>query len=212
MSSSEAEADRLDPEQATAWQAPPLPGFEAPPPEARPPTAEEIEAIQRQAWNEGFEQGRQEGLEAARREMEARVEALDRMLQEMARPLDELDERIEEELVALALAVARQLIRRELRTDPGQIVATIREAVRLLPSAGGEIRLELHPEDAALVRELLRLDDGESRAWRIQEDPTLSRGGCRVANATSRIDATVEHRIQQVVAAVLGGERQEDER
>ena len=80
----------------------------------------------------------------------------------------------------------------------------------LLPVAEGDIRLELHPDDAALVRELLHLDEREAPAWRIVEDPTLTRGGCRILNATSRIDATLENRIQQVVAAVLGGERQED--
>ncbi len=206
MSSSDAEEQRV-----RSWQAPPLPGFEeATEPDPPLPTAEQIEAIQRQAWNEGFEQGRQEGLAAAEREMRERIRTLDRMLQEMARPLDELDDRIEEELVSLALAVARQLIRREIRTDPGQIVGVIREGIRMLPAAEGSIRLELHPEDAALVRELLRLEEGEERAWHIREDPTLGRGGCRIVNATSRIDATVENRIQQVVAAVLGGERQED--
>jgi len=192
------------------WQAPSLSGVEAPEANLQPPTAEEIEAIQRQAWNEGYEQGRHEGLEAAERESLERIQALDRILEEMARPLDELDDRIEEELLALAMAVARQLIRRELKTDPGQIIGVIREGVRMLPSASGQIRLELHPEDARLVRERLDLGGEESRSWRIQEDPTLSRGGCRILNDTSRIDATVENRINQVVAAVLGGERVED--
>ncbi len=174
------------------------------------PTAEEIEAIQRQAWEEGYERGRREGLAAAERESAERIRALDNLLSQMARPLDELDDRVEEELVTLAMAVARQLIRREIKADPGQIVGVIREGVALLPVAEGDIQLELHPDDAALVRELLHLDEREAPAWRIVEDPTLTRGGCRILNATSRIDATLENRIQQVVAAVLGGERQED--
>lgn len=210
MSSSDAGVRR--------WQAPPLGGFEeesepqvAEEEEAPPlPTAEEIEAIQQQAWQEGFEQGRREGLQAAEQEMAERIRHLDQVLQEMAQPLDELDDRVEEELVTLALAVARQLIRREIKTDPGQIIGVIREGVKLLPVTAGNIRLELHPEDAALVRKLLNLDEGDERSWHIHEDPTLTRGGCRIANATSRIDATLETRINQVVAAVLGGERMED--
>ncbi len=173
----------------------------------KPPTAEEIEEIQRQAWNEGYEDGRKAGLAAAEQEYAGRVEALDQVLREMARPLDELDDRVEEELVRLAMAVARQLVRREVRTDPGQIVGAIREAVALLPSANGDIRIELHPQDAALVRELLHLENGDEPAWRLLEDPTLSRGGCRVHNATSRIDATLESRINRVIAEVLGDER-----
>jgi len=199
------------------WQAPPLGDLDGEPdvPEetAPPPlTAEQLEAIQQQAWQEGFEQGRRDGLEAAEQETAERIRYLDRILQEMAAPLDELDERVEEELASLAMAVARQLIRREIKTDPGQIIGVIREGVKLLPVTAGNIQLELHPEDAVLVRELLNLGEGDDRSWHISEDPTLTRGGCRISNATSRIDATLETRINQVVAAVLGGERMEDRR
>ena len=38
----------------------------------------------------------------------------------------------------------------------------------------------------------------------------LSRGGCRVSTDTSRIDATVENRVNAVIAEVLGGERDVD--
>lgn len=212
MNSSDASDLRLSEREVQAWQAPSLGGAEEESGcnQTPLPTAEEIEAIQRQAWEEGYEQGRREGLAAAERDAAERIRALDRMLAGMAQPLDELDDRVEEELVALALAVARQLIRREVKADPGQIVGVIREGIRLLPVAEGDIRLELHPEDAALVRELLHLDEGETRHWRLVEDPTLTRGGCRISNATSRIDATLERRINQVVARILGGDRQED--
>jgi len=198
-------------EEVLSWQAPPLSNPTVGGDGGMPLlTADEIEAIQRQAWNEGYEEGRQAGLQAAERESAERIATLDRMLQEMARPLDELDERVEEELVALATAVARQLIRREVKTDPAQIVGVIREGIKLLPVAAGNIRLELHPDDAALVRELLNLGEGEERSWHIHEDPTLTRGGCRISNDTSRIDATLENRINQVVAAVLGEGRTGD--
>ncbi len=196
------------------WDLPPLdsaPESAAVVEEAPPlPTAEEIEAIQRQAWQEGYEAGHREGLAAAEREAAERLRQLDAMLDALARPFDELDEAVEQELVFLAMAVARQLIRRELKSDPGQIVGVIREALALLPVADGDVRLELHPEDARLVRELLNLDESGERSWRIVEDPTLTRGGCRIANRTSRIDATVESRIHAAIAKVLGAERTED--
>ncbi len=215
MSSSDTSPKRKD-DGLRRWQAPPLGDLDGSPcvaeEAAAPPplTAEQLEEIQRQAWQEGFEQGRREGLQAAEEEASERIRYLDRMLQEMGAPLDELDERVEEELVALAMAVARQLIRREIKTDPGQIIGVIREGIKLLPVTAGNIRLELHPEDAILVRELLNLAEGDDRSWHISEDPTLTRGGCRISNATSRIDATLETRINQVVAAVLGGDRVED--
>ena len=102
------------------------------------------------------------------------------------------------------------MIRRELKISPGEVVAVVKEALSLLPVTAGDVRLELHPDDAALVRNALLSADGDP-PWQIVEDPLLSRGGCRVLTNTSRIDATVENRINAAIAAVMGGEREVDQ-
>jgi len=66
--------------------------------------------------------------------------------------------------------------------------------------------VHLHPEDASIVRERLAEPSNE-RAWKIVEDPTMSRGGCVVKTETSRIDARLESRINTIIANVLGDER-----
>lgn len=176
---------------------------------ARPLTARQIEELQQQAREEGFAVGRREGLEAGKKEIRARVHELDALMQTLAKPLDLLDAQIEQDLVQLALAVARQLVRRELKSDPGQVLAVVREAMAALPLAARNVRLHLHPEDAALVRETLSVSDNE-RSWVIVEDPVLSRGGCKVSSDTSQIDASVERRLHSVIASVLGGQRESD--
>ena len=59
------------------------------------------------------------------------------------------------------------------------------------------------------MREVLG-GDSEEAPWRLLEDPGVGRGGCRVESQYSRVDATVEGRLQAVFAQVLGGERSED--
>jgi len=113
---------------------------------------------------------------------------------------------MENELAQLALAVGKQLARRELRIEPAQVIAILREALALLPAAAREVRVHLHPEDAATVREHLTAPANE-RAWTLVEDPTLSRGGCVVHSQSSRIDARLESRIAAVAASTLGDER-----
>ena len=176
---------------------------------ARPLTARQIEEMQQQAREEGFAQGRREGQEAGRKDVLARIHELESLMQTLAKPLDQLDMEVEQELVHLALAVAQQLVRRELKSDPGQVLAAVREAMAALPLAARNVRLHLHPEDAALVRETLSLNDSE-RGWKIVEDPVLTRGGCKVSSDTSQVDSSVERRLQQVIANVLGGERDSD--
>ncbi|MDH4134810.1 MAG: FliH/SctL family protein [Gammaproteobacteria bacterium] len=171
-------------------------------------TANRIEQIQKQAYDEGFARGQADGLKATQQAMQARAAQFDAILAALADPLKELDERMTEELVALVISVARVFVRRELHLDPGQVVATVREALAVLPANARQVRVRLHPEDARLVRE--RMPPGEEQAWKIIDDPTLTRGGCRVDTETSQIDATLDARLTEIAATILGGERSRD--
>jgi flagellar assembly protein FliH len=176
-------------------------------------TVAEIEDVERRAYDEAYAQGRREGLESARIEadtqiaqLKAQVVRLDALYAALAQPLKELDAQVENELTHLALTIARQLVRRELRIDPAQVIAVIRETVALLPASARGVRVHLHPEDAAVVREKLAAPAAE-RAWSIVEDPVMTRGGCRVTTETAQIDARLETRLNTVITTLLGDER-----
>jgi len=174
---------------------------------------EELSALEREAWEHGFEEGRRAGNAAARAEQQAaiaeqraQVVRLGAILDVLARPLDEVDDCVHQQLATLAGAIARQLVRRELRAQPEQIIAVIRETLALLPANSREVRIVLHPDDAALVRTRLAEPNAE-RAWTLIEDPVVGRGGCRVNSEDSFIDAQVESRLGAAIAAALGDER-----
>jgi flagellar assembly protein FliH len=176
-------------------------------------TVGELEEVEQRAYEEAFAKGRAEGLAAAEKEMrpqlqqlQARIDRFDSIIGTLAQPLHQLDLEVEDQLVQLALTVARHLVRRELRIDPSQVIAVIRETVALLPASARDVRVHLHPEDAAVVRERLATPTGE-RVWTIVEDPVMSRGGCRVTTDTAQIDARLETRIGTIVSALLGDER-----
>lgn len=219
---------------------PPEPEPERHDPAPPPLTIEQIEQIQREAheeglkqgYEEGFKQGHEEGLQKGQEEGhkagEAEIRAESKKLQLQTKKVqteaghlrqvldsllpfvEDLDQQLEQELVTLATSVARQLVRRELQTDPGQIVAVVREALAVLPSSDRRLRLHLHPQDAEIIRDALHLTTIE-QPWEVVEDPTLTRGGTRLETAVSRIDATVEHRLNTVIAEMWGGERRADE-
>jgi flagellar assembly protein FliH len=139
-------------------------------------------------------------------ELNTRVQRLDSILQLLAQPLRALDEQIEKQLLELTFAVGKQLARRELSAAPTQVVAILRECLEQLPVAARDVRVHLHPEDAAIVRERLAAPSAE-RAWSLVEDPTLARGGCLVRSDNSQIDARFESRVHAVLAAALGEQR-----
>jgi flagellar assembly protein FliH len=176
-------------------------------------TVSELEDVERRAHQEAYAKGHAAGLAAARAEsqqalnqLKTQVASLEKVLTSLAHPLRELDSQVEEQLVQLAVTIARQLVRRELRIDPAQVIAIIRESVALLPAATRDVRVHLHPEDASVVREKLATP-GADRAWTIVEDPVMTRGGCRVTTDTAHIDQRLDTRIQNIMAAILGDER-----
>ena len=176
-------------------------------------TVAEIEDVERRAYEEAFAEGREAGLAAARvesekqlKQLKSQVERLETAITSLAQPLQQVNEEVEQQLMTLALTIARQLVRRELKTDPAQVIAIIRETVSLLPAAARDVRVHLHPEDAAVVRERLAAPTAD-RAWTIIEDPVLTRGGCKVTTDTALIDARVETRLNEVISAMLGEER-----
>lgn len=177
------------------------------------PTVAELEAIEKRAYDEAFAVGREAGIKAAKAEMQpvveqlrAQVASLAAVCDKLAKPLDELDAEVAAQLARLSMSIARQVVRRELRIDPTQVIAVMRETVALLPASVRQIRIHMHPDDAAVVREHLAAPGGDL-AWSIAEDPMMSRGGCMVISETSQIDARVESRIASVAAAMFGEER-----
>ncbi len=173
-------------------------------------TARQIEEVQQQAYEESYDKGYKEGLAAGKLEINKTVQHLNTVVNALAKPFEELDDKVEEELVILVIAIAKQLIRRELKTDPGQVIGVVRECTSSLPVASQNIRLFLHPDDAAIIRDELVPAEGEP-AWKIMEEPTMARGGCRVVTDTSRVDATVETRLNSIITRFMGGERQADD-
>lgn len=176
-------------------------------------TAAQLELIQKQAYDEGFEQGKKEGFEFGHREglnaARAAVERLETLLCALNTPFKQLDDQVEQELVTLAIAIVRQLVRREVKTDPAHILGVVREALELLPVSSRNIRLVLHPEDAELVRKAYAVSETEL-AWKIVEDPVCARGGCKVLTDSSQVDATLESRLAALINTLLGGERDAD--
>ncbi|MGD9842453.1 MAG: FliH/SctL family protein [Steroidobacteraceae bacterium] len=206
-------ADDIQAMSAAAWMPPVVDGPR--PGRRQRPTLGELEEVEKIAWDEAYAKGHAAGLANGEKEIQQRINTLeqrskqfDAVLNAFVEPVKQLDEEIESQLVSLAIAIARHLVRRELRTDPSQIIAVVREAVGLLPLAQRNVRVHLHPQDATLVRELLAQPQYET-AWTVVEDPVMTRGGCRVSTDVSQVDARLETRLAVVLKHLLSDDRRD---
>lgn len=190
-----------------------------PKPKSRQPqlTAANLAEIQEQARKEafelgkkaGFEFGHKEAIEQYRSQFEEKLHALDVIMNAFQKPFTELDDQVEKEVVELVISMVRQLVRREVKMDPSHIVGVAREALSVLPVSNRDVTLVLNPADAEIVREAFSLVEKE-QGWKIIEDPVLNRGGCKVFSDTSQVDATLESRLDALIAPLISDERNQN--
>jgi len=188
------------------WELPevgePKPAAAAAEAQAVLPTVADLEGLEREAREAGHAAGLAEGRAAAETELRERLARLDGILHAAARPLDALDDATEQELARLALVIARRVVAHELKTSPTLIVRTVREAALALPAATRALRVYLHPDDLALLREL----EAAEPHWQLLPDPDLRRGDCLLESESSRLDARAETRLAAIAEAIFGDE------
>ena len=155
-------------------------------------------AAREQAVAEGYA----EGLRAGRAEAAQQGERVKELADSYASALDNLDFRLADMVLELALDVARQVIAGELAVHPERILAVVKLALNQMAESTREARLIVNPEDAALLRPHLEAILDKNRL-RMVEDVRIVRGGCLIETNQGDLDATLQARWRQVVQ-VLG--------
>lgn len=174
------------------------PLIEPEPPAVPLPTAEEIEAIERQAQEEGY----QAGLAAGRLVAEAEVGRLRALLGGIQEVCRSAEKQLADEVLDLALVVARQLVREQIQTDRALLLPAIKEAIAGLSTVKEPSRLLLNPEDLTALSVLLS-GDFPTESWRFIPSPTMPAGSCRIETPVSSVDLTMTTRWNNILR-VLG--------
>jgi len=163
----------------------------------RPQTVEEIEALQKQAYEEAKQAGYNDGLQKGLDELKQQANRLQSMFNFFQHPLEELDVEVEHQLADLAVLIAQQLFAKESSLNAQHIHNLVHESLDYLPVKARDVRVRLNPDDIALLNQA-EIDTND-QVWACVSDNTVSAGGCIIESDTSHIDATVETRIQQLV-------------
>lgn len=166
------------------------------------PTAEEIEAIERQAQEEGY----QSGLAAGRLAAELEVNQLRALLTGVSEACRGAEVQLAEDVLDLALVVARQLVRNELQVDRAFLLPAIREAIAGLPTVREPARLMLNPEDLTTISALLG-SELPTDYWRFVPDAALSLGSCRIESSVTSIDLTLTTRWNSLLRVLSRNKR-----
>jgi flagellar assembly protein FliH len=149
------------------------------------------------AEREGRDTGYAAGLAAAQAER-AQLTAL---LAKLASAAGDHEQRLCDEVLDLALVLARQLVGEALAVRREFILPIVSAALKQLPQSTQRIELVLNPGDVELVRNFL--GDGEfASRCQILPDASIAPGGCLVETEQSEIDVTIPSRWRRLLAAL----------
>ncbi|MBB5019878.1 flagellar assembly protein FliH [Chitinivorax tropicus] len=172
------------------------------------PTAEEIEAIHQQAYQEafgegqkaGFEQGFEQGLNEGRLAGAGEVERCRQVFETFAQLRDHFEQEVAQDVLKIALEVARQVLRQSIAVKPEMLSQVIREAIASLPAVAQQPRVLLNPADLAAVEVVMGSETQPGCV--LVADESIQPGGCRIVAGNSEADAEIATRWRRVVATL----------
>jgi flagellar assembly protein FliH len=104
-------------------------------------------------------------------------------------------------VLELACELARQVLRRELETNPNALQPVVREALGMLTVDTKMAAVRLHPVDLDVLAEDLARDFPNLNLTLVP-DATITTGGCLVEAAGTVVDGTVQRRWHKAVASL----------
>ena len=144
------------------------------------------------------EPGDDEQVERVRRLVQA-------MLSGFARQRRELLADLQPYVVRISVEIARRILRRELRTDPGMITRIAESALEQV-GAAANVRVRVHPLDAQVLEqsmmEIVSAPD-EAAAIEVVPDAAIEQGGCVVESARGIVDARLRTQFEEMQTRLL---------
>lgn len=199
------------------------------------PTAEALEAIreaarlegfeagqqagftqgQQAGYDAGFEQGLQSGQEAGEAEAKEANEQIQKalsqhwesMLEGLLHPLKQVDQAVENQLVHLAIHLARAICWAEVKTNPDIIKTAFQKGIHELSLTAQRVEIYLHAEDYKVIDSTWDEKTRADKGWFIYTDPLVKQGGCRIQTPLAAIDTSMESRMSEVFNHLIEGLR-----
>jgi flagellar assembly protein FliH len=162
--------------------------------------AEEIQRIEREAEQRGYEAGRSR----AEAELRAAVDGASALAQTLQEIAPERTSEIAHSVAELALSVAKRIIQHEVRIEPSLLCAALEAAVSTI-NGSPEAHVLLSPaavEPVAQAWEALHGCAYLGKKWFFEGDPTLPAGGCTLRYEHGFVEAGLEAQLEEIGIAL----------
>jgi len=168
-------------------------------------------------YKRGFDDGSKAAEKRLREDFEARVSderkkttlkvivQLESLMENIRSEFSLLQQRSEEIVIRFTLAIAEQILRREVILDDTVVLQQIKEGLRRVLGVD-HIKVRVNPIDEAMVREhraAVAMGSDSLRDMLIEADEKVERGGCILESDSGNVDVRLSTQLKRIEAALL---------
>src|SRR5579863_4526672 len=156
----------------------------------------DIEQHVQLARKQGFEEGQAASRQSLAGEVESMRMKLGRSLEELTGARPRYRRQAEQDVVALALAVARRILHRELTVAPEALLGLVKAALDKM-EAREVHQVRVSRQDAAMLRQFFE-QMGLPQRIEVIADPSLAPGGVLIESSRGVLDASVDTQLSEI--------------
>jgi flagellar assembly protein FliH len=161
----------------------------------------ELEALVEARAQEAYTRGSREAEQQATARIEPAIERYAAGAQELAAVRPRARREAEQDIVLLAVAIARKLLHREIAVDPDALLGLVKAALQRI-DARELHRIRVHPDDAPVLERALN-GPGSQRNIEVSPDTTLERGAAILETSRGNLDASVDTQLKEIERGFL---------
>jgi flagellar assembly protein FliH len=164
-----------------------------------------VERVEKEAHGKGFEDGREQGYQEGRGELERLTDNLQRIITTAIDRRNSIIEESETQVINLVLLIAKKVIKVISENQKNVVINNVVQALRRLKSRGDVvIRVNLADLEltSAHVSDFLKIVENV-KSVTVLEDSSVDRGGCIIETDFGQIDARISSQLNEIEERIL---------
>lgn len=168
-------------------------------------TERQIDDFKTEAYNKGYEAGREEGFRSGAAEVERLIDRVHTVLNKSIEKRIEIIDEAESQLIDLVLQISRKVIKVVSENQKNVVINNVVQALRKMKSRG-DVAIKVNLADLEITTEhtkdFLRMVENV-KSITVLEDSSVDKGGCIIETDFGQIDARISSQLKEIEEKIL---------
>lgn len=166
-------------------------------PDSPPVSEDQIRAREARVRKEGRDEGLAQGRAEVDKRLAGEKQVLVQAVRDFARERETYFQRVEPEVVGLAVAIARKILHREAQVDPVLLAGVVRVGLDKI-AAGTRVRLRVQPNQIQAWQAFFSQQPDLPAPPELVGDAALGPGRCILETELGSTDLTLETQLKEI--------------